>query len=81
MTRIQWAWQKAVLLFLGLLCKGLALAEPLPFSWGIAAKAIAGIVWMAFDGAFMWLLTPPAEPVKELQKEDTGETEVLGNRD
>jgi hypothetical protein len=63
--RVQWAWIKALLLFLGLLCKGLAISDPLPFAWGVAAKAVAAIVWIAFDGAFMWLLTPPTEPTPE----------------
>lgn len=59
--RIEWGWIKAMLLFLGLLCKGLAISDPLPFSWGIAGKAVAGIIWPAFDGAFFWLLKPPTQ--------------------
>lgn len=61
MITVQWAWVKAVLLFCGLLCKGLAISEPLPFGWGAAAQAVAGIIWPAFDGAFFWLLVPPTE--------------------
>lgn len=61
MTRsgIQWGRVKAVLLFLGLCAKGLAASDPLPFWFGVGAKAVAAIIWPAFDGAFMWLLTPP----------------------
>jgi hypothetical protein len=53
------AMLKAILLFLGLITKGLAISDPLPFSWGIPAKAVSGIIWPAFDGSLLWLLTPP----------------------
>lgn len=56
---VQWGPAKAVLLFLGLICKGLAIAEPLPVPCGDLVKGVAGVVWVAFDGAFMWLLQPP----------------------
>lgn len=59
--RIEWAKIKAVLLFFGLLVKGLAFAEPLPFEFGPAIKAGASILWVAIDGAFFWLLKPPSE--------------------
>lgn len=59
---IEWAWLKACLLFIGLIGKSLAFGEPLPFWWGHAAQAVAGIVWPAFDGAFLWLLRGPTDP-------------------
>jgi hypothetical protein len=77
---IQWAWPKAVLLFLGLICKGLATSEPLPFWWGTATKAIAGILWPAIDGAFFWLLTPPKQS-SEPEEEDTTHEALPGDRD
>ena len=73
---IQWAWQKAALLFLGLIAKGIADRDPLPFGWGVGLKAICGVLWFAFEGAFLWLLTPPsqqpkAEPIQGEEKEET----------
>lgn len=62
---VEWPLQKAGLLFVGLLLKGVATAEPLPFAWGATAKAVAGIVWPAFDGAFLWLLRPPTQQAEE----------------
>lgn len=59
--KVEWAWLKAVLLFFGLILKGLAVSEPLPFDWGTAVKAVSSILWAAFDGAFLYLLKPPTE--------------------
>lgn len=59
--RVEWGLAKAVLLFCGLLAKGLALGPALPFVWGETAKTVSKIVWPAFDGAFMWLLQPPTK--------------------
>lgn len=85
MEKIQWAWPKATLLFLGLICKGLASGEPLPFWWGVPAKAIAGILWPAIDGAFFWLLTPPkqttTEPEEDTDNAPVPKEVVPGNRD
>jgi hypothetical protein len=57
--RVDWAWPKAVLLFVGLLLKGLAMGDPLAIEYGPLIKQISSVVWMAFDGAFLWLLAPP----------------------
>jgi hypothetical protein len=62
---IDWGRAKAALLFFGLICKGMALGEALPFSWGPAAKAVAAVIWPAFDGLFAWLLTPPKPKAPE----------------
>jgi hypothetical protein len=62
--KVEWAGWKAGLLFVGLILKGLALQEPLPFEWGVQAKAVAGITWPAFDGSFLWLLKPPTQKEK-----------------
>lgn len=62
MNRVEWPLQKASLLFLGLCAKGIAFApEPLPFYWGDQARAVCGILWLAFDGSFVYLLKPPSQ--------------------
>ena len=50
---------EALLLFLGFLCKGLAFSPPLPFPWGPGAKALGSVLWVAFDGTFAYIMTPP----------------------
>lgn len=59
--KVEWGWVKAILVFGGLVCKGLALQEPLSFEWGVMVHEVAGVIWPAFDGAFMWLLRPPSQ--------------------
>jgi hypothetical protein len=63
----EWGWQKATLLFCGLVCKGIAFstAPEIP-SW---LKAWANVLWLAFDGSFVYLLQPP----KQNQGDDAGE--------
>lgn len=68
--KVYWGKWKAVLLFLGLIAKGVALGDPLPFYWGKAAKAVSAVIWGAFDGAFLWLLTPP-KPRQEQEREES----------
>lgn len=65
MNKPEWGNAKAALLFCGLIAKGLAMTEPLPFNGGIQIKAVAQILWVAFDGAFMWLLQPPKQEEKD----------------
>jgi len=56
---------EVVLLFAGFLCKGLAFNPPLPFAWGVAAKAAGSILWVAFDGTFAYLMVPLNKTIKE----------------
>jgi hypothetical protein len=59
---VEWGDQKRWLLFWGLVAKGIAFSDELPFQpGGMILKWVANIVWMAFDGAFLYLLKPPAE--------------------
>jgi hypothetical protein len=69
---VEWGWQKAVLLFLGLLTKALAANPPLPVAHGELIQVLSQKVWFAFDGAFLYLLRPPAQ--KKESPIDSGPT-------
>jgi len=73
MKASHWQWLQALLMFLGLLCKGLAISDPLPIPGGAAVKGFAAVIWVAFDGSFFWLLKSP----KEVQ---SNETETTGSQ-
>lgn len=60
-SEVQHGTRKQWLLFAGLIFKGLAISDPLPVSGGEFLKSVANIIWMAFDGAFLYLLQPPKE--------------------
>lgn len=70
----RWGKAKTVLVFLGMLCKALAFADPLPWSWGSDAKAVAGALWAAIDGTLVYLLQPPA-PKEQDSRPETGAEE------
>jgi hypothetical protein len=67
--KIDWGWPKAVLLFFGLIAKGLSVNEPLPIPAGELIKTVSNVLWIAFDGAFLWLLQPPKQKVDDNSEE------------
>lgn len=66
---VQWGRAKATLLFFGLVFKGLSM-KPLPIQNGELLQAIAQVVWPAFDGSFLWLLTPPTPKEDQNEQHD-----------
>jgi hypothetical protein len=58
--KIEWPLWKAFFLFFGLILKGIAVSDSFPYP---DIKLYAGILWIAFDGAFLWLLQPPKETI------------------
>jgi hypothetical protein len=67
---IEWGWQKTALVFCAALAGAISTADPLPFSWGVGAKAIAGVLAAALAATFAYLLKPPTQQKPEPEGEE-----------